>query len=86
MERKKKKRALTPEDLQKLEIARDLGLEDKIRSLGWAELTAEESGRIGGILSGRRRASRAAAAKEQLDTVQCPGADLRPLDASGSAD
>ena len=32
----------------KLEIAEELGLGDKIRELGWQELTAREAGRVGG--------------------------------------
>ncbi len=35
------------------EIAKELGLWDKVQSEGWASLTAEESGRLGGVLSGR---------------------------------
>ncbi|MBQ2888393.1 MAG: hypothetical protein IJE29_05675 [Firmicutes bacterium] len=37
----------------KEEIARELGLWDKVQADGWAGLTAEESGRLGGVLSGR---------------------------------
>ena len=50
-----KKKELTPHDLLKMEIAKELGLWDKIQSYGWAELTAEESGRIGGIMTRRSR-------------------------------
>lgn len=49
--KKKKKKELTPQDLLKIEIAKELGLWDKIQQLGWGELTAEESGRIGGIMT-----------------------------------
>ncbi|MGI6588338.1 MAG: small, acid-soluble spore protein, alpha/beta type [Peptococcia bacterium] len=37
----------------KIEIAQELGLWEKIRALGWGELTAEESGRIGGLMRQR---------------------------------
>lgn len=84
--KKKKEKMMSPEDLAKLEIARDLGLEEKILSLGWAELTAEESGRIGGILSGRERARRAQAKKETNHAVCGSGPELRSVDAAGSAD
>lgn len=45
----------TPLDLLKLEIAAELGLAEKIAVCGWAELTAAESGRLGGILNRRLR-------------------------------
>ena len=51
----KKKKELTPQDLLKMEIAKELGLWDKIQKEGWAELTAVESGRIGGIMTRRAR-------------------------------
>ncbi len=40
-------------DAMKMEIAEEMGLLDKVQKEGWAGLTAEESGRIGGILSCR---------------------------------
>ncbi|MBR1738529.1 MAG: small, acid-soluble spore protein, alpha/beta type [Firmicutes bacterium] len=39
----------------KYEIAKELGLSDKIDSLGWKSLTSKESGRIGGIMAKRKR-------------------------------
>jgi len=51
--RQKKPKELTPLDRLKLEIAQELGLSDKIARDGWAELTAAESGRLGGILNRR---------------------------------
>lgn len=39
----------------KYEIASELGLEDKVNSLGWGGLTAEETGRIGGIMTKRKK-------------------------------
>jgi len=39
----------------KYEIAEELGLEDKVKSLGWGGLTAEETGRIGGIMTKRKK-------------------------------
>ncbi len=47
-----KRRPLEWDD-SKMEIAREIGLLDKVYEEGWAGLTAEESGRIGGILSRR---------------------------------
>lgn len=39
----------------KYEVARELGLMDRVLDVGWAGLTAAESGRVGGIVSARRR-------------------------------
>ena len=47
--------ALSREKRMKYEIAQELGLLDKVRRAGWAGLTAEESGRIGGLISQRKR-------------------------------
>ncbi|MEW8973946.1 MAG: small, acid-soluble spore protein, alpha/beta type [Tissierellaceae bacterium] len=52
---KKKKKILTEDDILKLEIAEELGLTDKIKDVGWGGLTAKESGRIGGIMTARKR-------------------------------
>ena len=49
-----KKRPDDWEDL-KQEIAKELGLWDKVKADGWAGLSAEESGRLGGIFSARKR-------------------------------
>ncbi|AAK80328.1 hypothetical protein BJV85_001512 [Clostridium acetobutylicum] len=35
----------------KYEIAEELGLKDKVDKYGWGYLTAEETGRIGGIMT-----------------------------------
>lgn len=45
----------TRADELKYEIARDLGLLDKVIEGGWGALTTRESGRVGGILSRRMR-------------------------------
>ncbi|NLV88706.1 MAG: small, acid-soluble spore protein, alpha/beta type [Tissierellia bacterium] len=55
MKRKKKKKIETLEDKMKYEIAEELGLMDKINELGWGGLTAKESGRIGGLMTVRKR-------------------------------
>ena len=39
----------------KYEIAGELGLKDKVDQLGWGGLTAEETGRIGGIMTKRKK-------------------------------
>lgn len=47
----------TPADVEelKLEIAEELGLLDKVKEVGWAGLSAKETGRMGGILTRRKR-------------------------------
>ncbi len=47
--------ALSREERMKYEIAQELGLLDKVRSVGWAGLTAKETGRIGGLVGRRLR-------------------------------
>ncbi|WP_238906586.1 small, acid-soluble spore protein, alpha/beta type [Clostridium sp. YIM B02506] len=39
----------------KYEIAEELGLKDKVDEFGWGGLTAEETGRIGGIMTKRKK-------------------------------
>lgn len=39
----------------KYEIAEELGLKEKVDDYGWGGLTAEETGRIGGIMTKRKR-------------------------------
>ncbi len=52
---KKKLKIETPQDRLKYEIAKELGLMDKIKEVGWGGLTAKETGRIGGIMTVRSR-------------------------------
>jgi len=51
----KKPKVLTENDIMKLEIAEELGLMDKVKATGWKSLTAKESGRIGGIMTKRKK-------------------------------
>lgn len=50
---------LSPKEIQrekiKYEIAEELGLSDKVKKNGWSALTAEETGRIGGIMTHRNK-------------------------------
>ena len=50
-----RKKDITENDLIKMEIAKEIGLIDKIDELGWGGLTAKESGRIGGIMTAKKR-------------------------------
>lgn len=52
---KEEKHELTENELLKFEIAEELGLLDKINATGWKSLTAKESGRIGGLMTKKKR-------------------------------
>lgn len=47
---------LEPHDRLKYEIAEELGLLEKVRENGWKALSSKETGRIGGMISRRRKA------------------------------
>lgn len=55
---------LKPEELLKYEIATELGLSDKVIAGGWRSLTAKESGRIGGLVTKKKREMKQEALKE----------------------
>ena len=46
---------LTPQEQLKYEIAQELGLEAKVLEGGWRSLTAKESGKIGGLITKKKR-------------------------------
>lgn len=46
---------LKPEEEVKYEIAEELGYLNKVMTTGWKSLTAKESGRIGGIMTKRKK-------------------------------
>ncbi|CUX28280.1 MULTISPECIES: small, acid-soluble spore protein, alpha/beta type [Clostridia] len=48
-------RNMKPEEILKFEIATELGLGDKVIESGWRSLSAKESGRIGGLITKRKR-------------------------------
>ena len=51
----KKKKEPTPNDIMKMEIAEELGLTDKVKKFGWGGLTAKETGRIGGLMTAKKK-------------------------------
>lgn len=59
MTRKKEKKIdlnnLEPEEMAKYEIAAELGLLDKVLEYGWKSLTSKETGKIGGMVTKRKR-------------------------------
>lgn len=60
---------IKPEEMLKYEIAKELGLYDKVIANGWRSLTAKESGRIGGIMTRRRVAEQKQKALQQENSV-----------------
>ncbi len=46
---------LSPDDRLKYEIAEELGLLETVKEHGWKALTAKDTGRIGGMMTRRRR-------------------------------
>ena len=46
---------LTEQEKMKYEIAGDLGLLDQVMREGWKSLSSKETGRIGGLMTKKRR-------------------------------
>ncbi len=46
---------LTQEEKMNYEIAEELGLLDKVMQEGWRSLSSKETGRIGGLMTKKRR-------------------------------
>ena len=49
---------LTDEEKMKYEVAEELGLLDKVLKEGWRSLTSKETGKIGGLVTKKRREMR----------------------------
>ncbi len=46
---------LEPQEKMKYEIAEELGLLDKVLKNGWKSLSSKETGKIGGLITKRKR-------------------------------
>lgn len=59
MSRKKEKKIdlehLEPNEKVKYEIAEELGVLDRVMDGGWKSLTSKETGRIGGLITKRKK-------------------------------
>ena len=53
------------QDMLKFEVAGELGLADKVLKFGWKSLSAKETGKIGGLVS-KRKKSMEGAKPEQM--------------------
>ena len=47
--------ALTEDQKMKLEIASELGLLERVQKDGWKSLSSKETGRIGGLMTKKKR-------------------------------
>ena len=43
------------EDILKYEVAAELGLVEKVRKFGWRSLTPKETGKIGGLVTKKKK-------------------------------
>ena len=66
---RKSKMKKRPEDWEtlKVEVAKELGLWDKVQSNGLAGLSARDSGRLGGVFAAKRKEM---AVKEEEDSAK----------------
>ncbi len=79
LEKEKLYDSLPTDQKMKLEIAEELGLLDKINVDGWKSLTPKETGRIGGLMTKRKREMKSKAAAEaamiedveDVESVEC---------------
>ena len=46
---------MKPDELLKYEIAKELGLFEKVMDTGWKSLSAKETGRIGGLMTKKKK-------------------------------
>ena len=51
---------LTEEEKMKYEVAKELGLLDQVMKEGWRSLTSKQTGKIGGLVTKKRREMRVA--------------------------
>ena len=58
--------SMEEKDRMKYEIAEELGLGDKVINGGWKCLTSKESGRIGGLITKRKREMKKELLKENI--------------------
>lgn len=73
---KKEKKALnweelSPDDRLKYEIAEELGLLEKVRDEGWRALSARDTGRIGGLMTKKKREQKRADQNEEHAHENC---------------
>ena len=55
LNKEEKKKILTEDDKLKYEIASELGLLERVEKYGWKSLSAKETGRIGGLMTKKKK-------------------------------
>lgn len=70
MGKKVKLTDLTPDEKMKYEIAEELGLLDRVLEDGWRTLSAKETGRIGGLMTKKKRMMKQEAQRQEKDSVK----------------
>ena len=50
---------IKPEDKIKYEMAKELGLYEQVIQYGWGSLSAKQTGKIGGMIAGKRKGQNA---------------------------
>lgn len=63
---------MTEKEKMKYEIADELGLLDRVLNDGWRSLTAKETGRIGGLVTRRKRQMAAEGKNENEEKKAVP--------------
>lgn len=66
---KKNVKPLTADDIMKYEITEELGLLDKVNRTGWKSLTAKESGRIGGLITKKKKEMKKSSQQKTIDDI-----------------
>lgn len=61
---------IKPEEQLKYEIAEELGLLPKVLETGWKSLSAKESGRIGGIITRKKKQMKLESLKKEEESVE----------------
>ncbi len=74
--KKPKIKNLTPEEQLKWEIAKEIGVYDKVLESGWRSLSAKESGRIGGIVASRKKQLNKPTVTSADETVQTDSSNI----------
>ena len=82
-EKKVDMNGLSREEKLKYEIAEELGLLDRVLENGWKTLSAKETGRIGGLVTKRRRSLNREEQQDQCEKGMRPGT-ATGLPAAGS--
>lgn len=68
--RKKANKPLTERDILKMEIAKEIGIWEKVEKEGWQSLTNAECGRVGGIMKRKLQAQKQTTQPAQVEMIK----------------